>query len=95
MSNTATSSSTLSVAPFAINSECASPYPSAYGALRGGLGARVRYLLLINEKLDQNDWRVADTRKELQKMMETLQEVENAVNLHNANIIKDNFPRFV
>jgi hypothetical protein len=80
---------------FSIPSDSPSAYPSAYGALRGGLGARVRYLLLINEKLDQNDWRVADTRKELQKMMETLQEVENAVNLHNANIIKDNFPRFV
>ena len=80
---------------FSVPSDSPSAYPSAYGALRGGLGARVRYLLLINEKLDQNDWRVADTRKELQKMMETLQEVENAVNLHNANIIKDNFPRFV
>lgn len=80
---------------FSIPSDSPSAYPSAYGALRGGLGARVRYLLLINEKLDQNDWRVSDTRKELQKMMETLQEVENAVNVHNANIIKDNFPRFV
>lgn len=80
---------------FSVPSDSPSAYPSAYGALRGGLGARVRYLLLINEKLDQNDWRVSDTRKELQKMMETLQEVENAVNLHNANIIKDNFPRFV
>ena len=84
MSNPATTSSvTLSVAPFAINSECASPYPSAYGALRGGLVARVRYLLQINEELDQNDWRVADTRKELQKMMETLTSVESAVNEHN------------
>ena len=80
---------------FSVPSDSPSAYPSAYGALRGGLGARVRYLLLINEKLDQNDWRVADTRKELQKMMETLQEVENAVNVHNAIIIKDNFPRIV
>lgn len=68
---------------FSISSDSQSAYPSAYGALRGGVQSRVRYLLQINEKLDQNDWRVADTRKELQRIMELITEVETAVNVHN------------
>lgn len=68
---------------FSVPSDSPSAYPSAYGALRGGVQSRVRYLLQINEKLDQNDWRVADTRKELQRIMELITEVETAVNVHN------------
>ena len=68
---------------FSISSDSHSAYPSAYGALRGGTQARVRYLLLITEKLDQSDWRVVETRKELQRIMDTINEIETAVNVHN------------
>jgi hypothetical protein len=76
-------SNDLLSATFSISSNSPSAYPSAYGALRGGTQSRVRYLLQINEKLDQTDWRVAETRVELQRIMELITEVENAVNVHN------------
>ena len=83
MSNTATSSVTLSVAPFAINSECASPYPSAYGALRGGLETRCFDISYVLTSMDSTDSRVAEIRFLLNRMMETLTSVESAVNEHN------------
>jgi hypothetical protein len=74
---------------FVISPTYDNPYPSAYGALRGGISARLDSVLFRADLLkDQNDPMVEEIRILAKRMEECIKECDNAVEIHNNQRLK-------
>ena len=70
---------------FVIKNTLINPYPTAYGALRGGCSSRLASLLSRTDYCDQSDWRIVELREMIKRMQEEISEIQDAVNDHNEN----------
>ena len=77
-----------------IPSTTTNPYPTAYGALRGGCAARVLELLMRTSDSNLSRAQVVEIRNMLHLMEKEILEIQDAVNLHNENTLSTYSTRF-